>query len=89
MNINLGDRLSNPRKQAVRKWLMEILQDRYLKQDPIVDRVASSLVTERDVDEFGKLVADIYEVGFMKCLNDYKNRLMELGLNVNVVAEHR
>jgi hypothetical protein len=32
-------------------------------------------------------VADLYESGYMKALNDYKDQLKELGLEVKIKAE--
>jgi hypothetical protein len=77
----------NPRKQAVRKWLNEMLRERYPKHDNLVERMGHYLVTEKDLEDFNKFVADLYEMGYLKCLNDYKAKLKELGLNVKVVGK--
>jgi hypothetical protein len=84
--MNLSN-LVNPRKQAVRKWLIEMLREKYTKHDNLVERMSHYLVTEKDMDEFTRFVADLFEMGYLKCLNDYKAKLKELGLNVKVVGK--
>lgn len=84
--MNLSERLLNPRKHILRKWLLEMLgSDRYVKHDQIVDRIGSHLVTSKDVEDFGKLSVELFEAGYMKCLNDYRGKLQEMGIGVNVV----
>ena len=85
--MNLSEQLLNPRKHAIRKWLYEILQDRYPKHDALVERISHYMVTNKDMDDFTKLVADLFEVGYLKCLNEYRVKLKEHGLNVKVKAD--
>lgn len=84
--MNLTEHLMNPRRQMLRKWLISVLGDRYAKHDPIVERIGAALVTQKDAEDFGKLVAEIYEVAYMKCLNDYKVKLADLNINVTLTS---
>ena len=85
--MNFSEQLMNPRKHAIRKWLSEILKDRYTKHDSLVDRIGHHLVTNKDMEDFTKLVADLFEVGYLKCLNDYKDKLKVHGLNVKIATD--
>lgn len=85
--MNLSDQLLNPRKHAIKKWLNDILRDRYPKHDPLVDRISHYLVTSKDMEDFTKLVADTFESGYLKCLNEYRDKLKEHGLLVKIRSE--
>ena len=71
---------------AVRKYLSEILKDRYVKNQDIVERIVSVVITQRDLQEFGRLIADIYEVGFLKAVDDYRHVLGDMGREVKITS---
>ena len=79
--------MSNPRAFTLKKWMAELLKAKYVNHDAIIERVASSLVTERDLQEFGRLITDVYEAAYLKAVNDYKSQFEKLGINVNIVPE--
>lgn len=82
--MNITEQFINPKKTAIRKWLNEILQERYAKHDGIAERITHCLITNKDMDDFSKLIAEIFEVGYLKCLNEYKVKLKEHGLQVKL-----
>jgi len=85
--ISMTEYMQNPKGFAIRKWLADLLQSDYNAHDPIVERLAASLVTQKDLEDFGKLIGSVYSSGFMKAFNDYKNQLEKLGLNINLTVE--
>lgn len=85
--MNLADKLMNPRGQAIKKWASELLKDRYPKHDQFLERMSHAVVTDQDLQDFGKFAVDLFEVGYFKCMNDYKDSLKDLGINVTVVPE--
>lgn len=84
---NLVKYMSNPRSFTLKRWLAELLKEHYTPHDSIVERVATALTTEKDLEEFGKLIGGIYEVGYRKAINDYKTEAEKLGLKVNLVLQ--
>lgn len=82
--MNLSEKILNPRKYAIRKWLSDIMGNRYVPHDPIVERVSASLTTNKDGEDFGKFVMAVYEAGYAKCLNDYKEKLEAMGIKVSM-----
>jgi hypothetical protein len=78
---------ANPMAYTCKNWFQKILQNKYSKHEQIITRVASSLVTDSDLDDFGKLIGEVYEMGFNKAVNDYKGVLEEMGLKVKVAPE--
>jgi hypothetical protein len=71
--------LSNPLGIVVKKYMFDVLQERYLKHEDIIERVSHSLATRCDVEKFGKLILEVYEAGFMKAVNDNKEAWERLG----------
>ncbi len=79
--------MQNPKGFAIRKWLADLLKQDYKLHDPIVERISAALVTQKDLEDFGKLVGTVYSAGFMKAFNDYKQQLEKLGLKINLTVE--
>ncbi len=71
----------------VKKVMFDLIPERYQKNESIIERLGAVLVTESDVKSFFKLIADVYESGYLKSVNDNKEQLKKLGLNVRVVAQ--
>lgn len=85
-NSSLVKYMNNPRAFVLKKWFIELLQERYTKHDQIVERVALGLPTEEDVKQFGALVAEVFEAGYFRAVSDYKKQAEEMGLKVKIVT---
>lgn len=79
----------NPQAVAIKRYLFEMLKDRYRKNERYVDRLALGTVTREDYESLGSLLADVYESGFMRAVEQYKEGIARLGLRVEVVPEER
>jgi hypothetical protein len=77
--------LSNPKAHYVQKSMFQLLQDRYLKHQDIVERVGVSLLTEKDIQSFLQMAIEIYEIGYLKAVGDYKEQLEKMGIKATVV----
>jgi hypothetical protein len=80
------EHLANPQAHVVKKYMFDILQDRYPKHQEILERIASALVTSNDLQAFGKLISDVYEVAYLKSLDQQKDVFKKAGIKVNVTA---
>jgi len=77
--------LANPYSRSLKKFIFDVLGHRYNdKHDELLERIAHSLVTRQDVEGFSKLISDVYESAYMKCLNDHKELMQKMGHNVTV-----
>lgn len=81
--------MNNPQAVAIRKYLFDILKERYGKNSSYIERLASSVITKEDYESLGVLVADLYEAGFMRAMDQYKEQLAKVGMKVSVVPEAR
>lgn len=77
--------MNNPKAFTLKKWFIELLGNRYPKHDPIIERVAMALSTDNDLKEFGALVAEVFEAGYFKAVNDYKEQAAKAGMEVKIV----
>lgn len=78
--------MNNPKAYTLKKWFMELLKKRYNQNhNDIVDRVSLSLATDKDLQEFGSLIAEVFESGYYKAVEDYKEQAEKAGLNIKIV----
>jgi len=80
--------LHDQKSIAIKKWLHALLQE---NSNPaysdIIDRVSTALITEKDLEDFGKLLGTIYYAGFSKAFNDYKKEMTKYGIKLKVMSE--
>ena len=83
---NFVNYMSNPRSFTLKKWFVEILQEDYMKHDTIIERVSTSLTTQRDLVEFGELITGVYERAYKKAVDDYREQAEQAGIKISIVA---
>lgn len=79
----------NPQSTTIKRYLFEILQERYSKNEKFIDRIAATVVTKEDFDGLGSFVTDIFEAGFLRAIDQYKDQLHKMGVKVNIVPEQK
>ncbi len=79
----------NPHSSAIKKYLFELLKEKYSKNEKFIDRLSSYVVTKEDYESLGILIVDIFETGFIKAVNEYKEQLTKMGLKVDIVPENK
>lgn len=77
--------VSNPKAFTLKKWFYELLKLNYASHDTIIERVSTSLTTDKDLEDFGKLIGQIYEMGFRKAIEEYAKEAEKIGLKVSIV----
>lgn len=87
INNNFVQYAANPRAFTLKKWLSQILQSRFPKHEQIVERISSSLITDKDLEDFGILIGDVYEVAYMKAVEEYRVQFEKMGINVVIDKE--
>lgn len=79
--------LQNPRGMAVKRFMFQVLGDKFPPHDDLITRIATCLITDNDMIAFNKLVNDIYDIGFTKAIAEYKkidDRLTKMGIPITV-----
>lgn len=80
------DVMANPKGHALKRVMFQLLQERYGRNEGIVDRLGMTLVTDSDHQGFLKLLTDVYEAGYMKSVADHSEQLKKVGIVARVVA---
>lgn len=84
--MNWFDFLRNPNEIYIKKYMFDILQGRYVNHEKFLEKLSKFINTKEELEELGKLVADIYESGFLKAFNEYKNQMEKIGMKMTIVA---
>jgi hypothetical protein len=79
----------NPQSTIIKKYLFEILKERYSKNEKFIERLASFISTKEDFESFGVLITDVFEIGFLRAVNEYKGNFEKLGMKVKIVPEEK
>lgn len=82
---NMMKYMANPKAFTIRKWLYDLLKLQYSAHDEIVERVSTSLSTDRDLTDFGNLMSQVYEAGYRKAVDDYRSQIEGMGLKIHIV----
>lgn len=83
-NNNFMKYMSNPKAFTLKRWFDSLKVD-VAPHDIIIERVATSLTTDKDLEDFGKLVGQVYELGYRKAVEDYREQVEKLGLKINII----
>lgn len=68
-----------------KKYLFDLLQEKYEPNERMIDRLAHYLTSEQDMKDFVQIFLDSFEKGYTKAINDYKDQLRKLGYEVRNV----
>jgi len=79
--MNIGSTLY---QTAVKKYLYEMLKEKYTNHQQIIERITSTIVTEKDVKDFGDFIATLYETAYMRAVNEYKGIIEKMGYTIGV-----
>lgn len=74
---------SNPFSIMIKKFLYEILKERYAQNEKYIDRICNELKIQEDTENFVKLINDAYQMGFLLAVEQHKEALQKVGLKVN------
>lgn len=72
---------------VTKKYMFDLLQEKYHPNEKMIDRLTHSLMTEEDVKNFIQIVVDAFERGYLKAVNDYREQFRKIGYQVNIVAD--
>ncbi len=77
--------MSNPKAFTLKKWFYDLLKINYASHDTIIERISTSLTTDKDLEDFGKLIGQVYDSAYRKAVDDYREQVEKLGLKITIV----
>lgn len=81
---NYASYMSNPKAFTLKKWFYDLLGRDYPPHETVIERISTSLTTQQDMEDFGKLVTQIYQTAYKKAVDDYKGQVEKLGIRVTM-----
>ena len=81
---SLSEMMQNPKGLALKQFMVKILGQKYFEYEDLIHRTTFYLVTDKDLISFSKMIGEIYELGYMKAVADYKDQLQKIGIKVNI-----
>jgi hypothetical protein len=76
--------LSNPNINFIKKYLFEILKDRYAENEKCIDRMCQNLILREDAQDFVKLLSDVFQKGYIIAADQHKEALSKIGMGVKL-----
>lgn len=76
----------NPHSFVLKKYMFDLLKDKYGDHEPIINRLSSYLIVKDDIEAFGRLMATLYEAGFLRAVEQYQSGLEKSGYRVSITA---
>lgn len=77
--------MSNPKAFTLKKWFYELLNLNYAAHDQIIERIAVCLTTAKDMEDFGKLIGQVYDSAYRKAVEDCRTQIESTGLKLHIV----
>ena len=87
MQSNWMETLANPQSQLVKKFIFDLLQERYGRNVDIIERISRQLITKGDLENFIKFAIVLFEAGYLKAVSDHKDVMTKMGIPVTVKAQ--
>lgn len=79
----------NPQSNAIKKHIFELIKERYSRNEKFIERMATGITTKEDYESLGRLITDLYEAGFIRAVEQYKEQFAKLGMKVSIVPEEK
>lgn len=85
--MNWTELVQNPKAIALKKFMADVLEEKYSNYDDLTSRISRELITESDLNNFAKMINDVYEMGYKKAIGEYKDKLVDFGIQVQIQAK--
>jgi hypothetical protein len=76
-------------RNAIMKYMFDLLQNRFENHRQLIERVTTSLQTQADVEQFCKMAVDLFELGYLRAVDQYKSHLQKLGYDVKIIPQKK
>lgn len=76
---------NKPYAGPVKKYLFEVLEEKYEKNDPIIDRIMNQFDMKSDIEAIVELFGDIYQKGYEVAFNQFKDEISKHNYLTNLL----
>lgn len=79
--------LSNTNANFIKKYLFEVLKDKYAENEKCIDRICQHLILREDAQDFIKLFSDVFQKGYIIAADQHKEALAKIGMGVKITSQ--
>jgi regulator of replication initiation timing len=76
--------VGNQKLQVLNQFFEKLVPSRLGEHQEIIQRISAQLTTEKDLKQFADLINDVYQNGYTKCFEHYREKLKHSGVEVRV-----
>lgn len=87
MDNNWAQFMQNPRGIALKKFMLQIMENKVAPYDDMLTRLGTVLVTDNDLKLFGEMMNDVLGIGYKKAVDAYRDQLKQLGIEVTLTNQ--
>lgn len=84
MSGNWSQFMQNPKALMIKKFMVQILNNKVEAYDDLFTRLAPSLVTDGDFRVFAEMINEVLHAGYLRAVDDYRGELNKLGIDVSL-----
>ena len=84
MQPNISNFLANQKMQVLNLFFEKLIDSKLAEHQEIIQRISSVLVTDKDLNQLANLCNEIYQNGYIKCFEHYKEKLKDSGIDVKI-----
>jgi hypothetical protein len=79
----------NPYGPAFKKVLLQLLgEQKYVKHIDIIEKISENLVNANNYEKMAQFFVDLWEEGFLTCVDQNQENYKKLGIKVKVVPKN-
>jgi len=85
--MNLLEQLNSVYNKGIKKIAADLMPNEWYNHDQALDVLSKSLSSSKDYELVGKLLLAFYQSGYMKFIDDNKEKLKEAGIKITMTEK--
>lgn len=85
--MNLLEQLNSVYNKGIKKVAADLMPNEWFNHDQALDIVSKALSSSKDYELVGKLLLAFYQSGYMKFIDDNKEKLKEAGIKITLTEK--
>jgi arginyl-tRNA synthetase len=79
----------NPYEPTIKKYLFEVLKNRYSNHEKTIDRICKKIEDKDEAQNLIDFLGEILRSGYVMAINQQKETLSKLGIELKVVSPNQ